>query len=566
MNIAPSQRVRCAIYTRKSSEEGLDQAFNSLDAQREACAAYILSQASEGWSQLHEIYDDGGLSGGTLDRPALQRLLREVAAGRVDTVVVYKVDRLTRSLLDFSKLVEAFDTAGTSFVSVTQSFNTTTSMGRLTLNMLLSFAQFEREVTAERIRDKIAASKAKGMWMGGIPPLGYRPDGRTLAIDEEHARLVRLIHARYIELGTVRALADWLEAQGILTPVRTTGTGKTFGGALFSRGQLYALLRNPVYVGQIVHGKKVYPGQQPPLLDQAQWDAVQAQLTAHVQGTHRTRSARKALLAGKLVDGEGGRLIAVHSSRGAQRYHYYVSKMRHHGDTTTGMRIPAKAIERLVIDLLAEHCADGPAMASAVSPSCSPDNWQRLSERGLELAATIRAARPDDVLPLLERVTVTDQSVVIAVNAFAVAEALGLPHSPGDPATVDFTANVRLRRSGQMLRLIDGSGAAVAAPPAMSLVRLIVQARRYWVELRAEPVTIGMLAAREGVTSSWATRVLRLAFLSPALVEDVVAGKQPADLTGAQLFDLCEVGDWEQKVLRAGVLGTSAVCPARVSR
>ena len=557
--------IRCAIYTRKSSEEGLEQDFNSLDAQREACAAYVASQASEGWVLLPGIYDDGGLSGGTLERPALQRLLGEVALGSIDIIVVYKVDRLTRSLLDFAKLVEALDKAGTSFVSITQSFNTTTSMGRLTLNMLLSFAQFEREVTAERIRDKIAASKARGMWMGGIPPLGYRPDGRTLAIEDQHAQLVRLIYRRYLELGTVRRLADWLAAEHILTPVRTTGTGKTFGGALFSRGQIYVILRNPIYVGKIVHGKKVYPGQQPPLLDQTQWDAVQAQLTAHVQGTQRTRSARKALLAGKLVDGEGGRLIAVHSSKGTRRYHYYVSEMRHHGNASAGMRIPAQAIERLVIDLIAERYADGPAMASAVSPSCAPDNWQRLSERGLQHAATIRAGRPDDVLPLLERVTVADHSVVVTVNAPAVAEALGLPHSADDPATVDFAANVRLRRSGQMLRLIDGSGAAVAAPPAMSLVRLIVQARRWWAELRAEPVTIGTLAAREGVTSSYATRVLRLAFLAPALVDDIIAGKQPADLTGVRLLDLCEVGDWEQQRLRTGA-DTSAVCPVQISR
>ena len=247
----PTQNVRCAIYTRKSSEEGLEQDFNSLDAQREACSAYIRSQASEGWSESPARYDDGGISGGTLVRPGLQRLLTDIAAGTIDIVVVYKVDRLTRSLLDFAKLVERFDSAGISFVSVTQSFNTTTSMGRLTLNMLLSFAQFEREVTAERIRDKIAASKAKGMWMGGTPPLGYKPNGRTLAIDEEQARLIRLIHARYRELGTVRALADWLAAEQILTPVRQTSTGKTFGGALFSRGQLYSILRNPVYVGQI---------------------------------------------------------------------------------------------------------------------------------------------------------------------------------------------------------------------------------------------------------------------------------------------------------------------------
>lgn len=256
--------VRCAIYTRKSSEEGLEQAFNSLDAQREACAAYVLSQASEGWSALPDIYDDGGLSGGSLERPALQRLLAEVAAGNIDIIVVYKVDRLTRSLLDFAKLVEAFDKAGTSFVSVTQSFNTTTSMGRLTLNMLLSFAQFEREVTAERIRDKIAASKAKGMWMGGPPPLGYKPDGRSLTVVEDDAEVVRDIYRRYLSLGNVRLIADKLARDGVTVPIRTTAAGRSFGGGKFPRGHLYAILKNPIYIGDIPHQGKVHKGQHAP--------------------------------------------------------------------------------------------------------------------------------------------------------------------------------------------------------------------------------------------------------------------------------------------------------------
>ncbi len=258
--------VRCAIYTRKSSEEGLEQDFNSLHAQREACAAYVLSQASEGWVLLPGEYDDGGLSGGTLERPALQRLMADVAAGKVDIVVIYKLDRLTRSLLDFARLVEAFDQAGTSFVSITQSFNTTTSMGRLTLNMLLSFAQFEREVTAERIRDKIAASKAKGLWMGGIPPLGYEPDGRTLAIVEEHAALVRTIYARYQQLGTVRLVAQGLKAEGLTCPQRKTASGKPYGGRAFQRGQLYDILRNPIYTGRIAHRGELHQGQHPAII------------------------------------------------------------------------------------------------------------------------------------------------------------------------------------------------------------------------------------------------------------------------------------------------------------
>ncbi|MEW9853866.1 recombinase family protein [Novosphingobium sp. M1R2S20] len=296
------KRIRCAIYTRKSSDEGLEQSFNSLDAQREACSAYILSQASEGWMEVAGHYDDGGLSGGTLERPALQRLLSDVAAGGIDIIVVYKVDRLTRSLLDFSRLVEAFDANDTSFVSVTQSFNTTTSMGRLTLNMLLSFAQFEREVTAERIRDKIAASKAKGMWMGGIPPLGYKPDGRSLAVVEEHAALVRTIFTRYLALGNVRVVADALARDGIPSPPRTTATGRCIGGVSFSRGQLYLILKNRIYLGEIEHKGNIYPGLHAPILDVAIWDQVQAMLAANLQGKRTGTYHRKpSLLAGLIV-------------------------------------------------------------------------------------------------------------------------------------------------------------------------------------------------------------------------------------------------------------------------
>jgi DNA invertase Pin-like site-specific DNA recombinase len=281
--------VRCAIYTRKSSDEGLEQGFNSLDAQREACAAYILSQASEGWVALPDIYDDGGISGGTLERPALQRLLAEVRDGRIDIIVVYKVDRLTRSLLDFSKLVEAFDKAGTSFVSITQSFNTTTSMGRLTLNMLLSFAQFEREVTAERIRDKIAASKAKGMWMGGTPPPGYEPDGRSLKVVDRHAALVRDIFQRYLKLGNVRHVAEGLVRDGVHAPQRQTATGKSIGGGPLSRGQLYTLLKNEIFIGIIAHNGHKHKALHQPIIDMETWDRVQAKLAGNSgQGTMRS--------------------------------------------------------------------------------------------------------------------------------------------------------------------------------------------------------------------------------------------------------------------------------------
>ena len=299
-------RLRCAIYTRKSSDEGLDQAFNSLDAQREAGAAYIKSQASEGWQALATLYDDGGFSGGTIERPALQRLLRDVDAGLIDVIVVYKIDRLTRSLADFARIVERFDARGVSFVSVTQAFNTTSSMGRLTLNVLLSFAQFEREVTGERIRDKIAASKAKGMWMGGVLPLGFdlpEPGSRTLRINEPEATTVRAIFARYLELGSVHRLAADLEQRGIFSKRRITRDGRATGGAVFSRGALFHLLRSPLYLGQIPHKGAVYQGAHPAIIEPGVFQQVQRLLTLHTRRSAATPARMgAALLTARLFD------------------------------------------------------------------------------------------------------------------------------------------------------------------------------------------------------------------------------------------------------------------------
>src|SRR6267378_2673440 len=274
--------VRCAIYTRKSSEEGLEQEFNSLRAQREACEAFIHSQRQEGWVCLRAAYDDGGFSGARMDRPALQQLLADLTAGRVDTIVVYKIDRLTRSLADFAKIVEILDTRGASFVSVTQQFNTTTSMGRLTLNVLLSFAQFEREVIGERIRDKIAASKKKGMWMGGVPPLGYEARDRGLVIVDSEAETVRYIFRRYAELGSIRLLKEKLEARGLTSRCWTSASGRLWGGKPFARGALYLMLQNRIYRGEIVHKERTYPGEHTPIIDQALWDVVQARLAGNV--------------------------------------------------------------------------------------------------------------------------------------------------------------------------------------------------------------------------------------------------------------------------------------------
>jgi DNA invertase Pin-like site-specific DNA recombinase len=361
--LEPAKMQRCAIYTRKSSEEGLDQAFNSLHAQREACEAYIKSQAQEGWKVLPATYDDGGFSGGNIERPALQRLLADIDAGRVDTVVVYKIDRLTRSLADFAKIVERLDAAGASFVSVTQAFNTTTSMGRLTLNVLLSFAQFEREVTGERIRDKIAASKAKGMWMGGTLPLGY--DGptdlatRALVVNEGEAEQVRLIFRRYIELGSVSALERWLHQQAIRSKAHLTRSGRAMGGLPFSRGALFHLLANRTYLGEITHKDKSYPGAHPPIVEPALFDAAQALLSAN-RTTHRQHPTKVSTmpLRGLLFDADGQPMSPTFAhGRGGKVYRYYVSAPLQQGrgwqlEGDAIRRVPAEAVEALVLDRL----------------------------------------------------------------------------------------------------------------------------------------------------------------------------------------------------------------------
>jgi DNA invertase Pin-like site-specific DNA recombinase len=341
---------RCAVYTRKSSEEGLEQEFNSLHAQREACEAFIKSQAGEGWRLVRTHYDDGGLSGATMERPALQQLMADIDNRLVDAVVVYKVDRLTRSLADFAKMVEVFDARGVSFVAVTQQFNTTSSMGRLTLNVLLSFAQFEREVTGERIRDKIAASKRKGIWMGGLVPLGYQVRERQLVINEAEAATVRHIFMRYYEVGNVRLLKEGLDHTGVRSKVRLSKDGVESGGQVFSRGALYTLLRNPIYVGEIRHKGACHPGQHTPIVDRAMWDRVAQLLREHGTGCGaRNSSAKSCVLIGKLFDERGERLTPSQAVKGDRRYRYYVSRSLMNGGAAQvdcGWRLPAAEIER----------------------------------------------------------------------------------------------------------------------------------------------------------------------------------------------------------------------------
>jgi site-specific DNA recombinase len=415
--------LACAIYTRKSSEEGLEQGFNSLDAQREACEAYVLSQRHEGWRVIASQYDDGGFSGGTMARPALKRLLDDIDKKGIKVVVVYKVDRLTRSLADFAKIVERFDAMGVSFVSVTQQFNTTSSMGRLTLNVLLSFAQFEREVTGERIRDKIAASKQKGMWMGGIPPLGYQGHERTLVINETGAELVRNIYTRYLALGSVWALKRELDASGILTPVRIHGgSNREFGGVRFSRGHLYRILTNPIYIGQIVHHDQVYAGQHPAIIEQALWDAVREKMGENRQGNRQRISAPSvSLLTGLVVDAQGVRLIPSHSQKQAKRFRYYVSEplttsSREHAPE--GMRIPAQELETLVIDSLCDWLNDSHAILEALNHA-EPNRIQAILARARQLAKSVGeegGERYRLIHSLIGQVIVAPERVKIALH------------------------------------------------------------------------------------------------------------------------------------------------------
>jgi site-specific DNA recombinase len=361
---------RCAIYTRKSSEEGLDQHFNSLHAQRQACEAFIRSQAGEGWRVVKTAYDDGGFSGATMDRPALKALLAHIKEKRIDVVVVYKVDRLTRSLADFAKIVEIFDVHGVSFVAVTQQFNTTTSMGRLTLNVLLSFAQFEREVTGERIRDKIAASKQKGMWMGGTVPLGYDVRERRLVVNVKEAETVRLIFRLYLELGSVRKLSDELHRRSIVSKRRVSKAGVRSGGFRFGRGALYEMLANPIYVGEIRHRKISYPGQHKPIVERSLWQRVQEMLKQRAARRIGATGIRtSSFLIGKLFDENGEPLYACWAKKGARRYRYFVSRKLIRGSDKTGdpgWRLPAEETEHAVMGAAGRMLSDSGALASTL--------------------------------------------------------------------------------------------------------------------------------------------------------------------------------------------------------
>lgn len=384
--MTPVRKLRCAVYTRKSSDEGLDMAFNSLDAQRDAAEAYVASQRSEGWVLVPDRYDDGGISGGTMERPALRRLLKDVETGLIDVVVVYKVDRLSRSLVDFGRLMELFDQHQVSFVSVTQQFSTTTSMGRLTLNMLLSFAQFEREVGGERIRDKIAASKRRGMFMGGYVPIGYRVQDRELLIVEDEAVTIRRIFSRFTQIRSVIGLVRELKQDGILTPARVSGTGKHYGGRVFTKTDIYKILHQRLYIGEISHRGEHHPGRHEPIIDRKIWDRVEEILSTNPrQRAATSRAQTPALLKGLIFGPDGMAMTPSHTRRKGKLYRYYVSMtaMKHGYDSCPIRSVPAGAVEQAVLKELHRILA---------SPEIIVATWQAANIGGDISEAEVRDA------------------------------------------------------------------------------------------------------------------------------------------------------------------------------
>jgi DNA invertase Pin-like site-specific DNA recombinase len=561
-------RLRCAIYTRKSSEEGLEQDFNSLDAQREACEAFIASQKREGWTLVSEMYDDGGFSGATMERPAFKRLLSDVSTGKIDVVVVYKVDRLTRSLSDFAKMVDIFDKHAVSFVSVTQQFNTTSSMGRLTLNILLSFAQFEREVTGERIRDKIAASKKKGMWMGGQPSLGYDVKDRKLIVNNTEAETVRHIFRRYTELKSVQGLKEDLDGAGIVSKVRVASDGSRYGGRPLSRGALYLMLQNRIYRGEIVHKGKGYPGEHETVVDEALWNTVQAILSENrVDRANGKTGHQPNLLTGILFDTHGGRMSPTHANKKGTRYRYYISRSLLDGSAKAkaqGQRIPAVALESLVVRRVRGWLGDPAGILHAIRHAAFDALTQkRLIERARDFAK-------QDHVPGIEGLRAFMRSSIVRVQVHAdridimldqyqacryLDETATQPEA-NRPVTM-LSIPARLKRTGKEMRIIVGDGSDPATPDT-GLVRLLVRANAIRGQLLADrSLTFEDIAKSEGIVPSYATRLFRLTILAPDIVSAILTGKQPPELTARRLMDDTRLPlDWSEQRRRLGFVST----------
>ncbi len=533
---------RCAIYTRKSSEEGLEQDFNSLHAQREACEAFIRSQAGEGWKLIKTTYDDGGFSGGTMERPALQHLLNDIRQGLIDVVVVYKVDRLTRSLADFAKMVELFDAQSVSFVAVTQQFNTTTSMGRLTLNVLLSFAQFEREVIGERIRDKIAASKRKGIWMGGSLPIGYDVRERRLLVNPEEAETVRHIFERYLELGSVRRLKKDLDERGIVSATKVSKKGNRRGGKPFSRGALYCLLSNRIYLGEIRHKQAFHPGQHEPIVSPELWEQVRERLRDHVarRGEGRLAQAPRSPLAGKLFDENGEPLYVQGAAKGERRYRYYISrKLVRDGSegAAHAWRVSAPGLERAVSAAAEAMLDDRNVIAEASEESgVAADRLPSVLKSAQRWIESLRAeSKAESALAeLTERVELSRDGIRLSLK-LPIASVKEDHGARSNYITLAKFFPMQMKRRGVEMRMVleaDLTPDRVDLP----LLKAVARARRWSQDLLSGRVrSIGELAKREGIDRRSVRRLIRLGFLSPRIVEAIAEGRQPPELSVIRL-------------------------------
>lgn len=566
-----TQVIRCAVYTRKSSEEGLEQSFNSLDAQREACEAFISSQKHEGWRMVATHYDDGGYSGGTMERPALKRLLQDIDAGKVNVIVVYKVDRLTRSLADFAKIVEALDAKQVSFVSVTQQFNTTTSMGRLTLNILLSFAQFEREVTGERIRDKIAASKKKGIWMGGIVPLGYDVEGRKLVPNPKEAQLVAKIFSLYVQLGCVRRLAQQLDRDKIRSKVWTTRTSVRLGGVPFARGALYALLRNRLYIGEIRHRDQWYRGEHQGIIPLELWQKVQSQLDSNLK-TRRKRAREQAssLLIGLVADTQGNRFTPSFTVRHGRRYRYYVSQnvVQKPGEPHLGVtRLPAHEIESRVLERLTWFLkSDSEVFDKLGVDGQTPAKLSQQVTEAKRLAERLSSLPSDDLRDLLSsflrRVVISEDQIKMTIDKRELSQLLrtgGKLHlsrlnearNPTDTDDlISLTIEAKMKRYGGVAHIVVPPNPTIESISKMKPTLLKALARAHsWYEMVLEGKAFDQraLARRAGMTERYVGKVLECAFLAPDIVESILEGRQPDDLTFAKLTNKIPLSWAEQR-------------------
>jgi site-specific DNA recombinase len=550
--------VRCAVYTRKSSEEGLEQSFNSLEAQREACVAYIQSQKQEGWGVIHERYDDGGFSGGTMDRPALKRLLNDVSAGKIETIIVYKVDRLTRSLSDFAKIIEVFDSHQVSFVSVTQQFNTTTSMGRLTLNVLLSFAQFERELTGERIRDKVAASKKKGMWMGGMVPLGYDCVERRLIINESESETVREIFRQYARLGSVMAVKKYLEEKGIRSKIRTASDGRAYGGAIYSRGALYQILNNRMYIGQIVHRGEAYAAQHEPIIAQKLWNQVAASLKANNRAKRTSRiCATSSLLTGLLRDTDGIRFTPTHAVKNGKRYRYYTSQavIQNRGDRPRIARYPAMELEAVVTTQIHQllRSFDTYLTRNKKTPQAELA-LQRAKDLAVRWPEQATTEQREFIRAVVKTVTLGERSLWIEVDKVKMVGILTGNGPDGfrgsnnrKPDVIDLAADFQPVRRGVELKIHTPDDRSKTSGPVPSLVKAVARARTWYEQLiSGEASNVEELARRMGFKCRYVRKILQCAVLSPDISEAILSGRRARHLTVKNLQSGLPL-DWQQQ-------------------